>query len=44
MVFHIVPTATDDASSGAGGKAKVKDRAFKVVPYADVVSKGKLER
>jgi hypothetical protein len=44
MVFHIVPTATDDASSGGGGKAKVRDRAFKVVPYADVVSKGKLER
>eukprot|EP01046_Picozoa_sp_COSAG06_P011318 COSAG06_NODE_642_length_13482_cov_21.927296_16_plen_611_part_00 len=44
MVYHITPAATATAGSSPRGSGSRVDRAFKVVPYVGVDTKGKLER
>jgi hypothetical protein len=44
MVYHITPAATAAAGSSPRGSGSQMERAFKVVPYVGVDTKGKLER
>jgi hypothetical protein len=44
MVYHITPAATATAGSSPRGSGSQMERAFKVVPYVGVDTKGKLER